>query len=88
VVTHLAQVAAFADHQVAVRKKVEGDSTRTEVETLGPEARVVELSRMLAGQPDSATVRRHAEELLELGRRKETTGRKPRRGRSGVAGAG
>lgn len=69
VVTHLAQVAAFADHQVAVRKVVEGESTRTEVEVLDPEARVVELSRMLAGQPESATARLHAEELLDLARR-------------------
>ncbi|MHB1911560.1 MAG: DNA repair protein RecN [Acidimicrobiales bacterium] len=70
VVTHLAQVAAFADHQVAVRKIVEGNTTRTEVEMLGPDARVVELSRMLAGQPDSSTARLHAEELLELARRR------------------
>jgi DNA repair protein RecN (Recombination protein N) len=69
VVTHLAQVAAFADHQVAVRKLVDGDTTRTEVEVLEPEARVVELSRMLAGQPDSTTARQHARELLELARR-------------------
>jgi len=71
VVTHLAQVAAFADHQVAVRKTVEGQTTRTEVEVLGPDARVVELSRMLAGQPDSSTARLHAEELLELARRRD-----------------
>ena len=86
VVTHLAQVAAFADHQVAVRKKVDGDITRTEVETLGPEARVIELSRMLAGQPDSATARRHAEELLALGRRGEPSERSRPRARSGRTG--
>ena len=88
VVTHLAQVAAFADHQVAVRKKVEGDTTRTEVEVLGPEARVVELSRMLAGQPDSSTARRHAEELLELAQGGRANPVRSRRGRSGGAGAG
>ncbi|HUZ43028.1 MAG TPA: DNA repair protein RecN [Acidimicrobiales bacterium] len=70
VVTHLAQVAAFADHQVAVRKTVEDGTTRTEVEVLGSDARVVELSRMLAGQPDSSSARLHAEELLELARKR------------------
>ena len=69
VVTHLAQVAAFADHQVAVRKVVGRGTTRTEAETLDPEARVVELSRMLAGRPDSASARDHAKELLEQARR-------------------
>ena len=69
VVTHLAQVAAFADQQVAVRKVAGRNSTRTDVEPLDPEARVVELSRMLAGRPDSASARDHAKELLESARR-------------------
>ena len=69
VVTHLAQVAAFADHQVVVRKVAGRASTRTEVEPLDAEARVVELSRMLAGRPDSASARDHAKELLEAARR-------------------
>jgi DNA repair protein RecN (Recombination protein N) len=64
VVTHLPQVAAFADQQLVVRKKTAGDRTVTEVnEVKGPD-RVVELSRMLSGSPDSETARRHAEELL------------------------
>ena len=69
VVTHLAQVAAFADHQVAVRKVAARSTTRTDVEQLDPESRVVELSRMLAGRPDSASARDHAKELLEAARR-------------------
>ncbi len=70
VVTHLPQVAAFADHQVAVRKRVDaGGRTVTTAEVLGPEARVVELSRMLSGHPDSATARAHAAELLAVGTR-------------------
>jgi len=64
VVTHLAQVAAFADQQIAVRKHVRGGRTLTTAETLGDDERVVELSRMLSGHPDSATARAHAEELL------------------------
>ncbi len=65
VVTHLAQVAAQAGSQVAVRKSESGGRTRAEVDVLGAEARVVELSRMLSGRPESASARRHARELLE-----------------------
>ena len=64
VVTHLAQVAALADAQVAVRKVEAGGRTRSEVTPLDPEARVVEISRMLSGSPDSESARRHARELL------------------------
>lgn len=67
VVTHLPQVAAFADRQIAVRKGVSAGRTVTTAEVLGPEARIVELSRMLSGHPDSATARAHAEELLTVG---------------------
>jgi DNA repair protein RecN (Recombination protein N) len=64
VVTHLAQVAALADHQIAVRKIEEAGRTRSEVAVLDDENRVVELSRMLSGRPDSSSARRHARELL------------------------
>ncbi len=67
VVTHLAQVAAFADHQVAVHKVARGGRTTAAAGRLGPDERVVEISRMLSGQPDSATARAHAVELLALG---------------------
>jgi DNA repair protein RecN (Recombination protein N) len=64
VVTHLPQVAAFADHQLVVQKQTAGDRTVATVsEVRGPD-RVIELSRMLSGSPDSETARRHAEELL------------------------
>jgi DNA repair protein RecN (Recombination protein N) len=79
VVTHLPQVAAFADHQVAVRKGVDPDGrTVTAAEPLGPDTRVVELSRMLSGHPDSATARAHAEELLSVGATASTTVPAPR----------
>jgi len=64
VVTHLAQVAAQADRQVGVRKLEAAGRTRSEVTLLDPEARVVEISRMLSGRPDSDSARRHARELL------------------------
>jgi len=64
VVTHLAQVAAQADHQVGVRKVEADGRTRSEVRALDPDERVVEISRMLSGSPDSEAARRHAAELL------------------------
>jgi DNA repair protein RecN (Recombination protein N) len=82
VVTHLPQVAAFADHQVAVRKEEVEGRTVARVEALDTEARVVEVTRMLSGQPESLTGRRHAEELLSLAG--TASGRRPGEGR--VAG--
>jgi DNA repair protein RecN (Recombination protein N) len=64
VVTHLPQVAAFADAQVALTKHDDGATTSMAVEVLGPEARVRELARMLSGLADSDTGQDHAEELL------------------------
>ena len=63
VVTHLPQVAAFADRHLLVVKADDGAVTRSGVVTLDDEARVAELSRMLAGL-DSGLARGHAEELL------------------------
>ncbi|HZU74684.1 MAG TPA: hypothetical protein VE990_18145, partial [Acidimicrobiales bacterium] len=63
------QVAAFADHQVAVTKVVAGGQTSTTAEPVTDDGRLVELSRMLSGHPDSDAARRHAEELLASGRR-------------------
>jgi DNA repair protein RecN (Recombination protein N) len=70
-VTHLAQVAAFAGTQVVVEKTVELSKGRGEERTVASaavaegDARVAELSRMLAGIGDSSHARRHAAELLE-----------------------
>jgi DNA repair protein RecN (Recombination protein N) len=69
VVTHLPQVAAFADRQLLVEKTNDGSVTRSGVKVLEGEERVRELSRMLAGQEDSETARAHAEELLASARR-------------------
>ncbi len=69
VVTHLPQVAAFADRQLLVAKTNDGSVTRSGVTVLEGEERVRELSRMLAGQEDSETARAHAEELLETARK-------------------
>ena len=76
-VTHLAQVAAFADTQVVVEKGVErragsgngaagmGERTIAHATVVDGDARVAELSRMLAGVGSSAHAQKHAAELLE-----------------------
>ncbi|MEI7623512.1 MAG: DNA repair protein RecN [Actinomycetes bacterium] len=65
VVTHLAQVASWADAHVVVDKVVSGSVTTTTIEVVSEEARVTELARMLSGTPESSTARQHARELLE-----------------------
>lgn len=67
VVTHLPQVAAFADQHILVLKN--DDASLSKVEVLNEEQRVVELARMLAGHDQSASAQEHARELLEIGRR-------------------
>ena len=66
VVTHLAQVAAFADHHFVVEKEEVDGRTISSCSEVDGDARVRELSRMLSGHPDSVVARRHAAELLEL----------------------
>lgn len=64
VVTHLPQVAAYARQQVVVEKVEDSGRTVTRVTPVTGDARVSELSRMLAGRRESDAARRHAEELL------------------------
>ncbi|MDY3127004.1 MAG: DNA repair protein RecN [Corynebacterium sp.] len=64
VVTHLPQVAAYADHHVTVAKDVTDESVTSGVVVLSPEERVEELARMLAGLDDTDTGRAHAKELF------------------------
>ena len=64
VVTHLPQVAAFAQTHLRVFKH--GSPARADVARVDGEERVAELSRMLAGLPESERAREHALELLEL----------------------
>ncbi|MEO8330293.1 MAG: DNA repair protein RecN, partial [Candidatus Nanopelagicales bacterium] len=66
VVTHLPQVAAFADRHLVVSKSHDGVVTSSDVVALEPSQRAKELARMLAGLEDSALGQAHAEELLEL----------------------
>jgi DNA repair protein RecN (Recombination protein N) len=68
VVTHLPQVAAFADQHLVVRKTSDGSVTSSGVSVLDDAERVQELSRMLAGIEESAAAQTHASELLEAAR--------------------
>ncbi len=64
-VTHLPQVAAFADVHFKVSKRVDKGRTRVAVETLTTDARVEEVARMLAGSQVTQTSLSHARELIE-----------------------
>ena len=66
VVTHLPQVAAFADHHLVVDKNAAQGLTTSGVRRLDESERVVELARMLAGMESTDTGRAHAEELLAV----------------------
>lgn len=66
VVTHLPQVAAFADHHVVVDKGIGERGAVSSVRRLSEAERVTELSRMMAGQSESASAAAHATELLDL----------------------
>jgi DNA repair protein RecN (Recombination protein N) len=66
VVTHLPQVAAFADHHVVVTKDASGQVTASSVTVVDGADRVRELVRMLSGLEDSQSGAEHAAELLAL----------------------
>lgn len=65
VVTHLAQVAAFADGHIAIHKSDESGRSITHGKVVEGEERVSELARMLSGHHDSRAAKEHARELLE-----------------------
>lgn len=65
VVTHLAQVAAFASTQIRVQKNSDGSVTESQVAVLESAERESELARMLSGNPDSSVALEHARELLQ-----------------------
>ncbi len=65
-ITHLPQIAAFADHHLKISKAVSGGLTRTRVEPLtGREPRADELAEMLAGQHRNETTHRQALQMLD-----------------------
>ncbi|MEY4458543.1 MAG: repair protein RecN [Actinomycetota bacterium] len=68
VVTHLAQVAAFADNHLTIVKDTSGEFTESTITTLDDNGRISEIARLLSGTPDSDTARAHAQELLDAAR--------------------
>jgi DNA repair protein RecN (Recombination protein N) len=64
VVTHLPQIAVFADHHIKVTKETSKTRTTVKVAVLGPKERGAEIARMLGGSTPSAEAAAHAEELL------------------------
>ena len=84
VVTHLAQVAARADHQITVSKRVAGGHTHTAARPIDGDARVDELARMLSGAEGGEAARQHAAQLLDARSRPDARGR----GRLGSRPAG
>ena len=66
VVTHLPQVAAWADTHFVVKKSSDGSVVASGVWKLSPDERVEEIARMLAGLEESLSAREHASELLAL----------------------
>jgi len=66
VVTHLPQVAAWADSHFVVTKNNDGSVSQSDVKRVEGEQRVEEIARMLAGLENSSSAREHATELLSL----------------------
>ena len=66
VITHLAQVAVWADHHLVVKKSEGGSVTQSDVISIDEAERKVEIARMLSGQEDSQTAQQHASELLHI----------------------
>ncbi|HZQ51005.1 MAG TPA: DNA repair protein RecN [Bryobacteraceae bacterium] len=67
-VTHLAQIAGFADHHFAVSKREKKGRVTTAIEELQPEERAREIGRMLSGEQITPEALRQAEQLMEAGR--------------------
>ena len=68
VVTHLAQVAAFATNHLRVVKDSDGHVTASSVQQLQGDERIAEMARLLSGLPDSESGLTHARELIETAR--------------------
>jgi DNA repair protein RecN (Recombination protein N) len=64
-VTHLPQIATFADHHYLIEKKTTAGRTRTAVRLIAGEERTEEVARMLSGAKLTETSRRHAEQMIK-----------------------
>ena len=66
VITHLPQVAVWADQHLVVKKNESGSVTQSDVLDIRENERKIEIARMLSGQEDSETAQQHAAELLQI----------------------
>ena len=66
VITHLPQVAVWADQHLVVRKNESGSVTQSDVLDISENERKIEIARMLSGQEESETAQQHASELLQI----------------------
>ena len=64
-VTHLPQIATFADHHYLIEKKDSSGRTRTSVRLINGQERTEEIARMLSGAKLTETSRKHAEQMLK-----------------------
>ena len=85
-ITHLPQIAAFADAHFRVHKSIVEGRTVTKVVRLDDEERIDELARMLGGKKVTTSAREHARALIEHAR--QVGGKKSSRARKGVRKAG
>lgn len=69
VVTHLAQVAAFAGNHIRISKDTSGSFTESSCRSLDGDERLAEMARLLSGLSDSESALEHAAELIALGAR-------------------
>jgi DNA repair protein RecN (Recombination protein N) len=65
-ITHLPQVAVWADNHLVVKKSESGSVTQSDVREISAGERKIEIARMLSGQEDSHTAQEHASELLTI----------------------
>ena len=64
-VTHLPQIASFADHHYVIEKKERNGRTRTTIRPVSGEERTEEVARMLSGAKLTDTSRKHAEQMIK-----------------------
>ncbi len=81
-VTHLPQIACFADRQLRVQKQVQGQRTTTDVQPLDGEARINELAEMIRGDETTDLTRAQAEEMLRGAQKSKAAGGKRRKRRA------
>jgi DNA repair protein RecN (Recombination protein N) len=77
-ITHLPQIASYADRHLTVRKEVAGDRTDTKVRVVDGVERILELSEMMGGQRITETTRTQAQELLDAARSELAPRMKPK----------